>query len=258
MKYLSASCFFDADKDGKVRLVMAERKEKLVDRARRNNRVLLVYYSFSGQTGVLINRLAAGLKEQGIEVCFEKLKPVTHLRFPVGSIFRTYLMMFSTFFRKRVPIQKLSAKCSREYDLIILAGPTWSYNPSGPVLSFLDRDGKDVLGGREVLPLISCRGYWKAHWWGLQKKLEQCGAHFSNMIAFSHPSREPWRTIGVFLKIAGKNPERAGFISKHYNRFGHSNEQMEEAYRFGVQIGESLKGNALLAAINFQTKLALP
>ncbi|MEJ2268840.1 MAG: hypothetical protein P8Y04_03585 [Desulfobulbaceae bacterium] len=206
---------------------MAERKEKLVDRARRNNRVLLVYYSFSGQTGVLINRLAAGLKEQGIEVCFEKLKPVTHLRFPVGSIFRTYLMMFSTFFRKRVPIQKLSAKCSREYDLIILAGPTWSYNPSGPVLSFLDRDGKDVLGGREVLPLISCRGYWKAHWWG-------------------------------FLKIAGKNPERAGFISKHYNRFGHSNEQMEEAYRFGVQIGESLKGNALLAAINFQTKLALP
>ena len=52
---------------------MAERKEKLVDRSRKNNRVLLVYYSFSGQTGVLINRLAAGLKEQGIEVFFEKL-----------------------------------------------------------------------------------------------------------------------------------------------------------------------------------------
>jgi hypothetical protein len=237
---------------------MTERKERLTDRPGNNNRVLLIYYSFSGQTGVLINRLAAGLKEQGIEVFFEKLKPVQHLRFPVGSLFRTYLMMLSTFFRMRVPIQELSAKCSQEYDLIILAGPTWSYNPSGPVLSFLDRDGKEVLGGREVLPLISCRGYWKAHWWGLQKKLKQCGAHFSNMIAFSHPNSEPWRTIGVFLKIAGKNPERSGFTSKYYNRFGHSNEQMEEAFRFGVLIGESLRGNTPVAAINFQTDLALP
>ena len=237
---------------------MAERKEMLSDSPKKNNQILLIYYSFSGQTGVLINRLAAGLKDQGIEVCFEKLKPVKHLRFPVGSFLRTYIMMLVTFFRRRVPIQELSAKCSQEYDLIILAGPTWSYNPSGPVLSFLDRDGKDVLGGKEVLALISCRGYWKAHWWGLQKKLEGCGAHFSNMIAFSHPSPEPWRTIGVFLKIAGKNPERSGFISKHYSRFGHSNEQMEEAYRFGKLIGESLKNNTPLAAINFQTELALP
>jgi hypothetical protein len=60
------------------------------------------------------------------------------------------------------------------------------------------------------------------------------------------------------LKIAGKNPERSGFTSKYYNRFGHSNEQMEEAFRFGVLIGESLRGNTPVAAINFQTDLALP
>jgi hypothetical protein len=220
--------------------------------------VLLIYFSFSGQTGVLINRFATGLKEQGVEVFFEKLKPVKHLRFPVGGIFRTFAMMLTTFFRIRVPIQELSSKCDQEYDLIILAGPTWSYNPSGPVLFFLDKYGKEVLGGREVLPLISCRGYWKMHWMGLRRKLQKCGAHFSNVIAFSHPNLEPWCTIGVFLKIAGKNPERSGFIGKYYNRFGHSNEQMEEARRFGAQIGESLKGNTQLAEINFQTDLALP
>jgi hypothetical protein len=101
---------------------MAERKEKLADRPNINNQVLLVYYSFSGQTGVLINRLAAGLKDQGIEVCFEKLKPVKHLRFPVGSILRTYFMMLATFFRRRVPIQQLSSKCNQEYDRC-LGGP---------------------------------------------------------------------------------------------------------------------------------------
>jgi hypothetical protein len=237
---------------------MAERKEMVPDNPEKKYRVLLIYYSFSGQTGVLINRLAAGLKQQGMEVFFEKLKPVQHLRFPVGSILRTYVMMFATFFRRRVPIKDLSSKCSQDYDLIILAGPTWSYNPSGPVLSFLDRNGNDVLGGRRVLPLISCRGYWKVHWWGLRRKLAQCGAHITNIIAFSHPSPEPWRTIGVFLKIAGRNPERSLFWGKRYSRFGHSSEQMEEAFRFGEQIGEALKGRTSLEAINFQTETALP
>jgi flavodoxin len=61
---------------------MAESKKKLADRPNINNQVLLVYYSFSGQTGVLINRLAAGLKDQGIEVCFEKLKPLNTPHLP--------------------------------------------------------------------------------------------------------------------------------------------------------------------------------
>jgi hypothetical protein len=225
---------------------------------KKNSRVLIIYYSFSGQTGVLINRLATGLKDEGIEVFFEKLKPLKHLRFPVNSFLRTLVMMLTTFCRKRVSIQELSPKCRLDYDLIILAGPTWSYNPSGPVLSFLDRDGNDVLGGREVLPLISCRGYWKMHWWGLQRKLAKCGARFSNLIAFSHPNPEPWRTIGVFLKIAGKNPERSGFIGKYYKRFGHSAEQMEEAYRFGLKIGEAVQKKLPLSSINFRTELALP
>ena len=237
---------------------MPKLKELLSDSQKKNTRVLVIYYSFSGQTGVLINRLTAGIREQGVMVFFEKLKPVKHLRFPVGGILRTYAMMLTTFFRIRIPIQDLSSKCDQEYDLTILAGPTWSYNPSGPVLSFLDRYGSEVLGDREVLPLISCRGYWKMHWWGLRRILIRCRAHFSNMIAFSHPNPEPWRTIGVFMKVAGKNPERSGFIGKHYSRFGHSNEQMEEAFRFGAQIGEALKGNTQLAEINFQTDLALP
>jgi hypothetical protein len=237
---------------------MAERKEMLSDNPKKNPKVLFLYFSFSGQTGVLVNRLAAGLKEQGVDVFFEKLKPVKHLRFPVDGILRTFAMMLTTFVRIRVPIKELSSKCVQEYDLIILAGPTWSYNPSGPVLYFLDKYGKEVLGGCEVLPLISCRGYWKQHWRCLRKKLQKCGAHYSNLIAFTHPNPEPWCTIGVFLKIAGKNPERSGFISKHYDRFGHANEQMEEARRFGVLIGEALKGNTQLASINFKTDLALP
>ena len=82
-------------------------KEEIITDSTAPKKVLFIYYSFSGQTGILVNRLAAGMKEQGIEVFFEKLKPVRHLRFPVGSIIRTYLMMIATFLLSLLAVECL-------------------------------------------------------------------------------------------------------------------------------------------------------
>lgn len=222
-------------------------------------RVLIIFFSFSGQTSGILSQLAAGIKELGVEVYYEKLKPSEPLRFPVGNVFSTFVMMLTTFLRFRVPIQHLSsAPDNRDYDLIILAGPTWSYNPSGPVLSMIDRDGKRIFCGQTVLPLISCRGYWRFHWYGLRALLKKCRAEVPNVIAFSHPMPEPWRTMGVFLKIAGKNPEKLKGFSRFYTRYGHSKEQRDEAWRFGMKIGEALLRGRSLANIDFHTPTALP
>ncbi|MBU0729837.1 MAG: hypothetical protein KKA70_08850 [Proteobacteria bacterium] len=188
----------------------------------------------------------------------EKIKPVVPAGFPLDGFFSTIKMMVSTFFRARVPIKPLSKDCCKHYDLIILAGPTWSYNPSGPVLSLIDRDGELLFGGKEIMPIISCRGYWRMHMWGLKKLLARCGAEITNHIVFSHPSPEPWRTLGVFLKIAGKNPERSGLIGKFYKRYGHSKAQMVEARRFGTMIGEVLMKEGSVSSLNFRTQIALP
>lgn len=220
-------------------------------------RVLLLYYSFSGQTVGVLNRLAAGLKEQGAVVVIEKIRPMAPLRFPIGTVFSTIKMMLTTFLRCRVAIEELSPAARGNFDLIILAGPTWSYNPSGPVLALLDRDGS-LFKGQTVLPLISCRGYWRMHWIGLRRLLENCGATIPNVIVFSHPNKEPWRTIGVFLKLAGKRPERSPFFGRYYIKYGHSKEQLHEAWRFGLQIAESLKEKLPLTALHFNSKTSRP
>lgn len=212
-------------------------------------KVLILYYSFSGQVLGLLHRLVAGLTQQGVQVAMEKLQPEKPLRFPVGSVPATLKMMVTTFFRSRIPIKELSLTCFEDYDLIILAGPTWSYNPSGPVLSFIDRHGSRLLFGTHVIPMISCRGYWRLHWYGLRGMLQKCGAIVPNMMVFDHPSKEPWRTVGVFLKIAGKSPERSAFIGKHYQRYGHSKDQQEEAFDFGMKIGEALKTGESLTGL---------
>ena len=221
-------------------------------------RVLLLYFSFSGQTLGLMNRIAVGLERAGVAVTREKIHPETPMRFPVGGIIGTIWMMLTTFFRKRNKIRELPAHCHEGYDLIILSGPTWSYNPSGPILALLDRDGPALFAGQRVLPLISCRGYWRMHWYGLRSKLLKCGARLENVIVFSHPNPEPWRTIGVFLKIAGKAPERNKVIGKYYTKFGHSKSQQEEAEHFGQLIGEALQNGQELSAIDFHTPGAIP
>jgi len=221
-------------------------------------KVLTVCYSFSSQTRGLVQRLVAGLEQQGVQVDTERLQPAVPLKFPIGTVVHTVKMMLTTFIRQPIPIDPLSRGCFQEdYDLILLAGPTWSYNPSGPVLFLLKRDGSSLFNGKEVLPLISCRGYWRMHAWGLKRLLADCGARVSNVVVFSHPSKEPWRTIGVFMKLAGMTPEKS-IIGKHYPRYGHSREQQEEAFRFGAMIGRSLLDKTPIADLDFQTDMALP
>jgi len=220
-------------------------------------KILIICYSFSGQTSNLLAGLTNGLESAGVRVIIERLRPVKPLRFPFGSIRATAVMMMLTFFRKRIPIAPLSDKCKGRYDLVILAGPTWSYHPSGPVLSLFDRDGSTLFAKRNVIALISCRGYWRMHWFGLRALLQKSGATVVNRIVFTHPSREPWRTIGVFLKLAGRSPERSKFIGKYYPRYGHEKNQLEEASRFGAMLGQALKEGKDLSALNFQTPLAI-
>lgn len=210
-------------------------------------RILIISYSFSSQTRNLLNGLVEGLEESGVEVFWEQLNPVTELRFPIGSVGATLLMMVQTFFRKRYPVQPLNAKCFEQWELIILAGPTWSYNPSGPVLFFLDRDGKRLFAGKTVLPFISCRGYWRVHYYGLKGLLRRCEAKVISPIVFSHPTPEPWRTVGVFLKLAGKVPEAgSSWFRRFYPKYGHSRQQVNDCRQVGFELGGNIiAGNPL-------------
>ncbi len=190
-------------------------------------KVLIIFFSFSRQTKKLVKAVAEGMESQGVDVVSQRLVPLRPLNFPFKSISTTIMMMILTLFRRRIPIRPLDKKSFRQYDMIILAGPTWSYNPSGPVLSFLDDYGEKILRDHLVLPVISCRSYWRAHWYYLKGRIRKCHGIPLSPWAFKHNVAEPWKTVGVFLTIAGKNPKRIPILKKFYTRYGHSNRQLE-------------------------------
>ena len=214
--------------------------------------VLIISFSLSSQTKGLLSGLVSGLENSGCKIHHEQLHPQKDIRFPFGSVAKTVSMMLRTFLRERVAIEPLSSTCEGDYSLVIIAGPTWSYNPSGPMLSFFDRDGRRVLQNKKVLPLISCRGYWRMHLWGLKGFIKKCGAQMVNAIIFSHPTKEPWRTLGVFLKLSGRHPETMALTRDHYPRYGHDKFQLAKAKEFGAQIGSALVQDKPLSALPFQ------
>ncbi|MCI5221221.1 MAG: hypothetical protein D3924_00705 [Candidatus Electrothrix sp. AR4] len=220
-------------------------------------RILVLYYSFSSQTKNLVRSMSEGMAEYQVEVVRERINPVINEHFPIGTVPKTLKKMIVTIFRQRIPIQPLPDTCFEPYDLIILGGPTWSYNPSGPVLSLMDRDGKCLFSQKTVIPLISCRGFWRMHWWGIKSLLKRAGAVVPNGIIFTHTSKEPWCTIGVFLKLAGEVPERISWLRKHYPKYGHTRQQLAEARTFGEQIARALTQDEKLEQLDFRTELAL-
>lgn len=204
-------------------------------------RVLIIYFSLSGQSRGLINLFAAGLRSQNVAVVIEQIQPQHRIGWPFGSIHRTLWMMLVTFLRRRTPIQPVSSACFQSYDLVVLAGPTWSYNPSGPILSLLDRYGRRIFSGQRVVPLISCRGYSRHHQWVLRRKLKQFTDRVENTLVFHHPVREPWSTLGVFLKSAGFRPEKIALLAGRYRHFGHTRQQLLSAKALGKTLGQSLQ-----------------
>jgi hypothetical protein len=220
-------------------------------------KILILYFSYSHQTINLLQAMSQGMDDYPVKVLLQRIEPTIRLHFPIGTIAKTFWKMVCTLFRQRVPIKPLPEYCFNRFDLVILAGPTWSYNPSGPILALFDRDGKQLFNDQVVIPLISCRGYWRLHWWGLKSLLSRCGATVPNLIVFSHPSKEPWRTIGVFLKLAGKVPERMSWIKNHYCKYGHTRAQISEARNFGQQIAHALVKGEDLGNLDFKTGPAL-
>jgi hypothetical protein len=202
-------------------------------------RVLVVYYSFTQQTRILLKQFCAGLQEEGIEVDSERLEPVNPYEFPFQSDVRLVTVMMRTFFKGRKEVQPISDKCFESWDYVVLAGPTWSYFPSGPILDFLDRYGEKVLAGKKVIPFISCRSYWRLNNRTLAKRCKKLGAESLPPFVFEHPTREPYRVLGLLLKLRGKMI-RSDWFRKNYESYGHNKAQAEEAFEKGQQLGKNI------------------
>jgi len=193
-----------------------------------------------------VNGLVKGLEEGGAEVWIEQLRPLQPLPFPTGSYFKAFRLMTAAFFRRPVAISQPDRRCYGRWDLVICAGPTWSYNPSGPMLYFLETYAGELLAQQSVVPLICCRTYWRLHERVMRRLLLAAGSRVLQPVVFRHPLPGFWCAIGVFVKLAGKMPRfLRPILQSHCPRFGFTAQQIDEAKAIGRKLAQSLQGGEI-------------
>ena len=151
--------------------------------AERRPRVLLVYFTFTKQTGRVAEVMEAGLAARGYDVTksaieftdphWSKLFSTFPMRFPA---LRIPTILVAQRRRKVGEIRVPKEAQEGEYDLVLIGSPTWWLTTNMPVRSYLKIPAaRSVLDGRPFAAFSVSRRYWKGNMRDVRKLGEEAG-----------------------------------------------------------------------------------
>ena len=127
----------------------------------RMKRILVIYYTQSGQLKEIADNFVAPFQKQGILVDFYEIQMETPYPFPWTN--ESFFGAFpESFLELPQPIKAMPPDIeTQEYDLVVLAYQVWYLSPSIPVTSFLKSEqARVLLEGKPVVTLSGTRNMW--------------------------------------------------------------------------------------------------
>jgi len=203
-------------------------------------RVLVVYYTQSGQLKEIIDSVVAPLTpDSNIVVDYEELRPVSDYPFPWADAF------FDCFPECVMDIpcalHPFSFDPETEYDLIILACQSWFLSPSIPVASFLKTtEAQKLLRGRRVVTLHGIRNMWVSAQEIIRQKLFAAGARLVGNIVLADRHNNWIAAITIVRWLVHGKRGPTGILP----RAGVSDADIKNASRFGEILLDSIKKNS--------------
>jgi menaquinone-dependent protoporphyrinogen IX oxidase len=131
--------------------------------------VLFVYYTYSQQTGLVVESMAEMLRARGCDVRLGKIEftdPRYAKRFAQFPLRHAYLDIFGMIVPQlrgatgqiRIPDEVSTGN----YDLVCIASPTWWLHPCMPIRSFLESDvAGTLLAGKRCAAVAVAHRYWR-------------------------------------------------------------------------------------------------
>lgn len=168
-------------------------------------KVLVIYYSQSGQLKSIIENISSSLSNSNeIEVDFEVLKPQPEYPFPWKDEF------FDCFAEsvKGIPCElaPLKINTNTKYDLVILGVQSWYLSPSVPVRSFLKSDSaKKLLSNTPVITIHGARNMWASSQEIIKKELNQLNSQLVANIALADKNFNYISAITIILWLVDGN-----------------------------------------------------
>ncbi len=158
-------------------------------------RVLLVYYSYTGQTQKVLDAAAGVFRQRGCEVHTAPIEFVDakysepFTRFPMRRVWPEMLSVLSAQNRGETgEIRTPDAVRDGRYDLVCLGSPTWWRTVSMPMRSFLESsEARPLLEDTPYAVFAVCRRYWRENLEAVRELADKQGGRFADSIHFGYP-----------------------------------------------------------------------
>ncbi len=202
-----------------------------------SKKVLVLYYSQTGQLTEIVNSFVAPLAQEDVSVEVVRAKPKNDFAFPWTSK-RFFDAMPETVLAIPSPMEKIELK-EPKYDLVVFAYQPWYLSLSIPANSILATDEvKRILKNTPVVTLIGARNMWLSSQEKLKNLLSEAGANLVGNIALVDRNQNSISAITILhWMMNGKKDKYLGIFPKP----GVSDEDISNTKVFGKTVLEFLQ-----------------
>lgn len=214
-------------------------------------KVLVLYYSQSGQLENVVKSFVSELPDEEIQVDMRKIEPKVAYPYPWS-----YYDFFDEFpgaaHMDGCEVREIK-NLEDDYDLIILGYTIWFLAPSSPIVGFLkSNQAKKIFDNKPVVTLIACRDMWVLAQEKMKELLHKVDARLIDNVALTDQGKGiySFATTPRWL-LTGKKDAFGIFPPA-----GILESDIKNASRFGKRLNEALKLNkerypdALLGNLN--------
>lgn len=199
-------------------------------------RVLVVYYTQSGDVERAIQSFTKLLNTPEVELTWERIQPKADYPYPWS--FQKFFDVFPECINEEPPeIEPPKFDLKKKFDLIILAYQVWFLAPSLPIQAFLKSEAAKVFKNTKIITLIVCRNMWHSASETMKKMISQVGGiHIDNVVVTHQgPPLATFITTPRLL-LTGKKDRFLGTLPPG----GVRDEEIDALSRFGWQIANNL------------------
>jgi menaquinone-dependent protoporphyrinogen IX oxidase len=212
-------------------------------------RVLLLYYSYTGQSQKVLEAAGEVFRKRGYEVDEARIEftdpryAERFSRFPMHNVWPDFLgMLPAQTLRATGDIRTPDEVRTADYDLICIGSPTWWRTVSMPLRSFLkSHEARNLFNGKRFAVFVVCRRYWRENLTGVRKLVEKKGGCFVDSIHFTYPGGQLPSMLSL-TSYLGSGEYRDRYLGVRLPPTNINAEQVEESRRFAAKLADKVFG----------------
>lgn len=216
-------------------------------RGDRPPRVLLLYYSYTGQSLKVLEAAGEVFRERGCEVAQAGIEFTDQRyaekfsRFPMRRVWPDMLSVLGAQKRGETgQIRTPDTVRDGDYDLICIGSPTWWQTASMPMRSFLKSDeARKLFANKPFAVFVVCRKFWRENLEAVRELAEEQGGRYVDEIHFSYPG-DDLRSMLALTSYLGSGEYRKKYLGLRLPPTNVAPEQLEQTRVFATRLADRL------------------